>query len=260
MLSAAKNLTPITLELGGKSPCIVDETANTDLSAKRIAWGKFLNAGQTCVAPDYILVHESKKDALISGLKKYITKFYGAEPLSNPELPKIINAKHFERLTGLMQSGTTAVGGGSNAEKQIIEPTVLTDISPLDPIMREEVFGPVLPILTFKKIEEVIAFTSSRPKPLALYLFTSDKANEKFILNAVSFGGGCVNDAVMHIASSKMPFGGVGESGMGGYHGEFGFSAFTHLKSVLKKSRRIDVPLRYPPYKNKLKWLKKFFK
>ncbi|KAI4453440.1 aldehyde dehydrogenase [Holotrichia oblita] len=260
MRAASENLTPVTLELGGKSPCIVDKTANIDLSAKRIVWGKFINAGQTCVAPDYILVQKSVKERLIEALKKYIVKFYGEKPLENANLPKIINVKHFERLLGLMKNQEIAAGGTADSEKNKIEPTILNNVPLKSPVMQEEIFGPILPVIEYDTLNDVVKLVNARPKPLALYFFTSDKETEKFILKNISFGGGCINDTIVHLATSYMPFGGVGDSGMGSYHGKSGFDTFSHRKSILKKSRHIDIPIRYPSEKDRTGLLKLFMK
>ena len=257
MEKAAKNLTPITLELGGKSPCIVEQTANLPLAAKRIVWGKYLNAGQTCIAPDYLFVHHSVKTALIEELKKNIANFYGDTPESNEDYPKIINQKHFERLIGLMKEGNILFGGNINQKTRQIAPTLIDGISPDSPIMQEEIFGPLLPILTFETMEEVCDFVSSRPKPLALYLFTTENDVIEHTMKELSFGGGCINDTITHIANPFLPFGGVGQSGMGQYHGKRSFDTFTHQKAVLKKSNWVDVWLRYPPFKNHLDLLRK---
>jgi len=248
MQSAARYLTPIVLELGGKSPCIVDKTANLKIAAKRIVWGKFVNAGQTCVAPDYVLVHESVKQKLIDEMKAVIPVMYGEKPCENPEYSKIINEKHFRRLLALMKGEKIVMGGGSNPATLQIEPTLLDNVSWDAPVMGEEIFGPVLPLLTYSDIEDIVQRINSRPKPLAGYLFTSDKKIERYFLRNLSFGGGCINETVTHLSVSGLPFGGVGESGMGSYHGKAGFDAFTHYKSVLHKSKQIDIPLRYPPY------------
>ncbi len=260
MEAASRYLTPVSLELGGKSPCIVDETANLELAARRIVFGKCLNAGQTCVAPDYLLVHRSVKDKLIGLMKKYITSFYGEEPWSNTEFPKIINEKHYNRLLGLMEGGHVVIGGGSNPQTNQIEPTVLDQVDWNSAVMQEEIFGPILPILVFEDMEEAVRVINSHPKPLALYYFTESKERERYVLKTTSFGGGCINDTVVHLASSRLPFGGVGESGMGSYHGKASFDTFSHRKSVLKKSNRIDIPLRYPPYRNHISLLKKIMK
>jgi aldehyde dehydrogenase (NAD+) len=251
MESASKYLTPVSLELGGKSPTIVDKTANIPLAAKRIAFGKYLNAGQTCVAPDYILAHSSIKDQLIAELGKQIKAFFGSDPLSDKDLPKIINEKHFDRILGLMKDEKTVIGGRSNKESRLIEPTVLDGITFDSPVMQEEIFGPVLPIITFDDINEVIALLKDKPKPLALYLFSDDKAIQDTVLEKLSFGGGCINDTIIHLATSKMGFGGVGNSGMGSYHGKFSFDTFTHYKSIVHKKNWIDIPMRYHPYNEK---------
>ncbi len=257
MEKASKNLTPVTLELGGKSPCIVDRSANIELAAKRIIWGKTLNSGQTCVCPDYLLVHKEVKDQLIQAMKKYITTFFGATPCNNPEFPKIINKKHYERLKGLIKNAKIIAGGEYNDSTNQMSPTLLDDVSWNDPVMQEEIFGPILPILDFESLDEVIATVNSHPKPLALYLFTGSSHTENKVMKHISFGGGCVNDTLVHLATSHMPFGGVGESGMGGYHGKWSFDTFTHKKSIMKKSNLLDINIRYAPYKNKLKLLKK---
>jgi aldehyde dehydrogenase (NAD+) len=258
MESAAKNLTPVSLELGGKSPCIIDKTADLRVAAKRLAFGKFLNAGQTCVAPDYLLVHSSVKGKVVEYLKQEITNFYGPAPLDNKDFPKIINEKHFKRLKGLVAGENILVGGKTNDREQIA-PTLLDGITGQSPIMQEEVFGPILPILTFEDIREVISFVGNREKPLALYLFTRDHAVEKQILTSLSFGGGCVNDTIIHLATSHMGFGGVGNSGMGSYHGKASFDTFSHYKSMVKKFNWIDLPFRYPPYSDvKLRLIKLF--
>jgi len=257
MEKASAHLTPVSLELGGKSPVIVDETADIALTAKRLAWGKCVNAGQTCVAPDYVLVHFSREEALIEALIKEIRDMYSSAPLANPILPHIINQRHFDRLVGLMQSGVITHGGQIDPEARKIAPTILTDVDWESPVMQEEIFGPLLPILPFRKLDEAIARIQQRPKPLALYLFTQNKAVEERIMREVSFGGGCVNDTILHLATPYMPFGGVGESGMGGYHGKYSFDTFSHVKSVLKRWAKPDVPLRYAPYDGKMKWIKR---
>ncbi|MDF2905270.1 MAG: NAD-dependent aldehyde dehydrogenase [Herbinix sp.] len=259
MRAAGEHLTPVTLELGGKSPCIVDETANLELAARRIVWGKFLNSGQTCVAPDYLLVHHSVKKCLLDKMKKYIHQFYGEQACLNDNFPKIINEKHFDRLLGLIDGEQAVIGGTFSRERNQISPTILNHITWNSPVMAEEIFGPILPVMEFKTLSEAITMVSSHPKPLALYYFTTKKENEKKIINSISYGGGCINDTIMHLATSHMPFGGVGDSGMGRYHGKYSFETFTHRKSVLKKANWLDVPLRYPPYKDHLRTLKKLF-
>ena len=256
MEAASKHLTPVSLELGGKSPCIIDETANIDLTAKRLAWGKYINAGQTCVAPDYVLVHSSVKDKLLESLVKWVKVFYQENPLENPNLPKIITQKHFERVSAFVDgsnpaNGKVIFGGTTNPETRQICPTILDGATPDSPVMSEEIFGPVLPILTFNKIEEAIDFARNRPKPLALYLFTTSKKVEKQIVSTLSYGGGCINDVIVHLATSYMPFGGVGNSGMGAYHGKDSFTTFTHAKSIMNKANWLDLPVRYPPYTEK---------
>lgn len=260
MEAAAKHLTPVTLELGGKSPCIVDETADLPLAAKRIVWGKLLNAGQTCIAPDYLLVHEAVKEPFLAELNRQITAAFGAQPLDSEDLPKIINEKHFARLRGLMDSGTIVVGGQVNEQTLQIAPTVLDGVSWDSPIMQEEIFGPLFPVLTFENFDAMLQEITSRPKPLALYLFTASRAREKQTIDTVSFGGGTINDTIVHIASSTMPFGGVGNSGMGQYHGKASFETFTHPKTVVRRGTWLDIPLRYPPYGNRFQLLKKIMK
>jgi len=248
MQEAAKNLTPVILELGGKSPCIVDKTANLKIAAKRIVWGKFVNAGQTCVAPDYILIHKSIKQKFIEEIKTAICTMYGEKPLESPDYSKIINEKHFNRLLALMKNENIIMGGNYNLSKLQIEPTLLDNVQWNAPVMNEEIFGPIMPLITYSNIEDVVQIINSRPKPLAGYLFTNDKKIERYFLRNVSFGGGAINETVTHLSVSGLPFGGVGDSGMGSYHGKAGFDAFTHYKSVLHKSKRMDIPLRYPPY------------
>ena len=261
MQSAARHLTPVTLELGGKSPCLVDHTADLSLAARRIVFGKFLNAGQTCVAPDYILVEKAVKIPLLAALQNAISQFYGRNALYNPDYPKIINAKHFNRLQGLLAGQTVFCGGKSRPDALKIEPTVLEDVSPESAAMREEIFGPLLPVLTLDSIDEMISFVRRRPKPLARYLFTSSQNTKRRVLRTLSFGGGCVNDTIIHLASTRLPFGGVGESGMGSYHGKKSFDTFTHYKSIVKKATWLDLPMRYPPYTDKkLQVIRKFLK
>ncbi|MBQ7924086.1 MAG: aldehyde dehydrogenase [Clostridia bacterium] len=258
---AAEHLTPAVLELGGKSPCIVDETANVPLAAKRIVFGKFLNCGQTCVAPDYILCHSTVKTQLIEEIIKQIKLQFGEKPLENPQYGKIISEKHFVRICGLIDENKTVFGGGMDASKCKIEPTVMDNVTWKDKVMQEEIFGPVLPILTFKCFEEVYDTLKDKEKPLALYLFSQDKRRQKEIPLRASYGGGCINDVIIHLATSSMGFGGVGESGMGAYHGKTGFDTFSHIKSVVNKKTWIDLPMRYQPYKEKTKKLiKKFLK
>ena len=261
MRHASDNLTPVTLELGGKSPCIVEKTANLKLAAKRIVFGKFLNCGQTCVAPDYIYCDPSIKDLLIAELKKEIEKQFGSQPLSNPNYGKIINAKHFHRIVSLLDS-KKLVHGGSFAETTLqIEPTVLSNVTWNDPVMQEEIFGPVLPILTYDSFDQAIEKINTMPHPLALYIFTSNKEAANKATSLCGFGGGCINDVVIHLATSEMGFGGFGESGMGSYHGKAGFDTFSHYKSIVDKKTWLDLPMRYQPYtKLNEKLLKMFLK
>lgn len=259
MEQAARHLTPVTLELGGKSPCIVDETADLKLAAKRIVFGKYLNSGQTCVAPDYLLVQECVKDKLLGYMKIQILNMYGKNPFQNPDYPAMIHEKHYERVMNLIKEETVVIGGYGSRDTLQIAPTILDSVAADAPVMQEEIFGPVLPVLTFGKIEEAEQFVKKREKPLALYLFTRKKEVEKRILNNLSFGGGCINDTVIHLATSRMGFGGVGASGMGTYHGKDSFDTFSHRKSIVKKSNALDLPVRYPPYgKRKEKLLRIF--
>ncbi|MFA5444224.1 MAG: aldehyde dehydrogenase [Bacteroidales bacterium] len=261
MEAASANLIPVSLELGGKSPAIIHKSADVDLAAKRIVFGKFINAGQTCVAPDYVLVPESIQEELQDRLCHWINKFYPANEQGIIEnYPHMINEKHFDRVLGLLKNEKIILGGESIRQTLTINPTVLTDVFKDSPVMQEEIFGPVLPLLTYNTLNEAIEFVQSRPKPLALYLFTKDnKAREK-ILRELSFGGGCVNDTLVHVASSHLPFGGVGHSGMGSYHGKASFDTFSHYKSIVDKGVRLDPSLRYRPYTpGKVRWLKKLF-
>lgn len=250
MRAAAEFLTPVTLELGGKSPVIIGEDADLKLAARRLAWGKFLNAGQTCVAPDHVWVPEGMRDALVEELGKQIRALYGENPLESPDLPKIVNEKHFNRVNGLIQREKTAIGGKSDPVTRRIEPTVLVDVTETDAVMGEEIFGPVLPILTYTDLEELLTWQQQKPRPLALYLFTRDRRAEERILRMVPSGGVCVNDTVVHLANPNVPFGGVGASGMGACHGKAGFDTFTHYRTVVRRGA-LDLPVRYPPYGGK---------
>lgn len=251
MRNAAEYLTPVTLELGGKSPCIVDQTADIKLAAKRIVFGKYLNCGQTCVAPDYVYCHRSIKDKLIKEVQKQIRRQYGKQPLHNPDYGKIINEKHFDRLLGLIDEKKVVHGGDSDRSTLRIEPTVMDNVAFSDAVMQEEIFGPVMPILTFDSLDEAIRRINSMPHPLALYLFTSDKKAVRKVTARCGFGGGCINDTIIHLATSEMGFGGFGESGMGAYHGKTGFDTFTHYKSIVDKKTWIDLPMRYQPYRKR---------
>lgn len=248
MEQAAKNLTPVTLELGGKSPCIVDASANIRLAAKRIVFGKFLNCGQTCVAPDYILCHKKVVDLFVEEVKDQIKKQYRRNPLSNKRYGKIINEKHFDRILGLIDQEKVVYGGKSDRESLKIEPTVLRGVSWEDAVMSEEIFGPLMPIITYESLDEIIAKINSMPHPLALYLFTGNKEIQRKVTESCGFGGGCINDTIIHLATSEMGFGGFGESGMGSYHGKVGFETFSHRKSIVDKKTWIDLPMRYQPY------------
>lgn len=258
---AAEYLTPVTLELGGKSPCIVDSTAKIRLAAKRIVFGKYLNCGQTCVAPDYILCDKRIRDELITAILAEIEKQFGKEPLKNPNYGKIINEKHFERILGLINGEKLVYGGQSEPESLRIAPTVLNNITWDDAVMGEEIFGPLLPILTFDTLAEALDTVESHPHPLALYFFSEDKAAQKKVLDTCRFGGGCINDTIIHLATSDMPFGGVGESGMGSYHGMVGFETFSHYRSIVDKKTWMDLPIRYQKYTGlKEKMMRMFLK
>ncbi len=256
---AAKHLTPVTLELGGKSPCIVDKSADLKLAARRIVFGKYLNCGQTCVAPDYILCHSSVKDAFLNFLKAEILRQFGGDYITNDSYGKIISPKHFDRICGLIDPSKVVFGGRSDAATLKIEPTVMNHVTWDDAVMGEEIFGPVLPVLTFDAIDEVIETVTSHDKPLALYIFAEDRALIRRVTERCSYGGGCINDVIIHLATSAMGFGGVGESGMGAYHGKTGFDTFTHYKSMVDKKTWIDLPMRYQPYTRLSSWLVRQF-
>ena len=254
--AAAKNLTPVTLELGGKSPAIVAASANLEVAARRIVWGKFLNAGQTCVAPDYILVDERVKDSLVTSLKKYIQKFsYKAD---SEQYTQIINEKNFERLIKMIDPENVFYGGNFDAKKRFIEPTILQNVTWEDSVMQEEIFGPILPVLTYKNFNEALLQISKHEKPLAAYLFTNNSEEKDLFTTRISFGGGCINDVVMHLSNDHLPFGGVGNSGIGNYHGKFGFDTFSHQKAILERATWGEPELKYPPYsEKKLSWIKR---
>ena len=245
---AAEYLTPVTLELGGKSPCIVDKSAKIPLAAKRIVFGKYLNCGQTCVAPDYILCDRTVYAELILALQKEITAQFGEDPLKNPDYGKIINQKHYDRIMGLIDPDKVVCGGCGDGQSLRIAPTIMKNVTFSDTVMGEEIFGPVLPILTYDTLEEAIDIVEEHPHPLALYLFSEDKGAQKKVLELCHFGGGCINDTIIHLATSAMPFGGVGESGMGGYHGKTGFETFSHFRSIVDKKTWMDLPIRYQRY------------
>lgn len=258
--AAAKHLTPVTLELGGKSPCIVDGSMSMDLAARRIVWGKFLNNGQTCVAPDYIYVDLKYQEELLNSLKLEIENAFGDNPEESPDLARIVNQKHYNRIKDLIPEGKIYHGGTTNASELYIAPTILQDINWDDDVMKEEIFGPLLPVLSYKNTEELISTLKRKEKPLALYVFSKRKSFINDILNELSFGGGAINDSVIHYGNPYVPFGGVGQSGYGAYHGKYSFETFSHKKGIVRKSNWLDVPVRYAPYGSKLKWLKKLFK
>lgn len=253
---AAETLTPCTLELGGKSPVIIDGTLDMDLTARRLMWGKLLNSGQTCVGPDYVLVKKGYEEALIAAIRRQASKMF-PDPFASDEYPKIINEKHFSRICSLIKGSPVAFGGASDKAQFKIEPTVLYPVKETDPVMQEEIFGPVLPILSYSSIDEAIDFIRKREKPLALYIFSKDKKTIEKVHSSVSFGGGCVNDTVIHLSNPKLPFGGVGASGMGAYHGKKSFETFTRRKSIVSEATWIDMPIRFAPFGNKIKLLRK---
>ncbi|MCI1209164.1 MAG: aldehyde dehydrogenase [Treponema sp.] len=250
---AAVNLTPVTLELGGKSPCVITKDTDCRQSAKRLVWGKFLNCGQTCVAPDYVLVDKSIKEELLNDIKYWIEKMFGPQPLQNTEYPKIINEKHFTRIQKYLKDQKIFLGGKSDSHTLKIEPTVVIDPDPGSTLMQEEIFGPLLPVLSYTDIQEAVEFIVNRPAPLALYLFTNDKKIQNFFMTQIPFGGGCINDTVIHLASPSMPFGGTGASGMGSYHGKYSFDTFSREKSIIVRGFSLDLPFRYHPYSTKNK-------
>jgi len=260
MAEAAKHLTPVTLELGGKSPAIIDADCDLDLAAKRMIWGKFYNAGQTCIAPDYVLVQESVKSAVMDKVKHYIQEFYGDEPQKSPDYARIINHRQFDRLIGLLDNTQIITGGTSDRNSLFIAPTVI-EVSDQDAhIMKDEIFGPILPVLAYKDLSEAIAFVNSKSRPLALYFFSKNQQNQDRVIKEISFGGGCINDTIMHLSSPELPFGGIGNSGIGAYHGKASFDTFSHRKSILKKSFLFDLKWRYPPYKISFELMKKLVK
>jgi len=257
---AAPNLTPVTLELGGKSPCIVDKDVNIKVAAQRIAFGKFTNAGQTCVAPDYLLVHESRKSELLDSLQQSVTKMYSPDPRTSPDYGKIINEQRFDTLAAFLAQGEIVTGGKTSKSDLYIAPTIMEKVREDQPLMQEEIFGPILPVFTFSQPEEAMAMVGRYPNPLALYVFTSNSATEGFFTRNVAFGGGCINNTIIHLANVNLPFGGVGNSGLGQYHGRFSFETFTRPKSILKTATWLDLAAKYPPFKGKLPLLKFFMK
>jgi acyl-CoA reductase-like NAD-dependent aldehyde dehydrogenase len=257
MAAAAKHLTPVTLELGGKNACIVDADAPLDITARRIVFGKFFNAGQSCVAVDYLLVDRRIKQALLSRILKYTVEFYGEDASRSPDFGRIVNEHHFDRLLGLLHAGDIIIGGGSDRASRYIAPTVIDGITGGEPIMGDEIFGPLLPVIAYDDLSEAIEFVNSRPRPLALYFFSRDKTRQERVLAETYSGGGCINDTVVHFTVTGLPFGGVGDSGIGKYHGKASFDTFTHERSIIRNNFLVDVFLRYPPYKDHLRWLKK---
>lgn len=258
--AAAENLTPVTLELGGKNPCIVDETANLKLAAKRIVWGKFINAGQTCIAPDYILVQKNVKNTFINHLKEEITAAYGTKPQESLDFARIINLKNWNRLTEMIEKEKVVYGGQTDESECYISPTLIDEYDVDSPIMRDEIFGPLLPILEYSSDADLHAVISKYEKPLSLYVFTENKAFAAQIIQNYSFGGGCINDTIVHFLNQRLPFGGVGHSGIGAYHGALSFDVFSHKKGIVKKANWLDLPMRYAPYKDKLVTIKKLLK
>ncbi len=256
-MAAAKNLTPVVLELGGKSPCIVDKDIHLEHTSRRILWGKYTNAGQTCVAPDYLFVHKSVKDKLINMMKKHLKEMYGDDIQKSPDYGRIISPRHYDRIVSLMQDGNIIHGGKCDKNDQYIEPTFIENVNRDMRVMQEEIFGPLLPIMEYDNIDDVVKYINAGSKPLALYVYSSNTAVQDEVMLKCSFGGGCINESVMHVGQLRLPFGGVGDSGIGAYHGKASFDVFTHKKSILKKSTLSDLPIKYPPYKNNLPILKK---
>jgi aldehyde dehydrogenase (NAD+) len=260
MQAAARHPTPVILELGGKSPAIVDADADLAMAARRIVWGKFFNAGQTCVAPDYLLVHDDVKQALLDRMTARISECYGPEPQHSHDYARIVNTAHFDRLAAYLADGTIVAGGDLDRATRYMAPTILDGVSWQSPVMQDEIFGPILPVLGFNNHDDILELISRHPAPLALYYFTRDAAKQRRVMTAAAFGGGCVNDTIIHLTEHRLPFGGVGASGLGRYHGQASFAAFSHCKSVLERGTWFDLPLRYPPYAGKLKLLKTLFK
>ena len=257
MAAAAKHLTPVTLELGGKNPCIVDADTDLDIAARRIVWGKFFNAGQSCVAVDYLLVDRRVKQELLSRIITTIRSFYGEDPARSPDFARIVNEQHFDRLARLLSPGEVLIGGSADRAARYIAPTVIDGITGTEPIMEDEIFGPLLPVIEYGDLSEAVAFVNSRPRPLALYLFSRDRARQEEVLRLTSSGGACINDTVIHETVTALPFGGVGDSGLGAYHGRASFDAFSHERSIVRNGFLIDNLLRYPPYRDRLRWLKR---
>ena len=258
--AAAENLTPVTLELGGKNPCIIDDTANLKLAAKRIVWGKFMNAGQTCIAPDYILIQKDMKSYFVRYLKAEITLAYGKDPIESPDFARIVNTRNWQRLVEMIDPEKVIFGGETNKDNCYIAPTLIEENTMDSLVMKDEIFGPILPILTYENEAEIDAILSKYEKPLALYIFTENHAFSKNIIQKYSFGGGCINDTVVHFSNKRLPFGGVGHSGIGAYHGSLSFDVFSHKKGIVKKANWLDLPMRYAPYKGKLTTIKNILK
>jgi len=259
MRKAAEHLTPISLELGGKSPCIVDSTAKLDLAARRLAFGKLLNCGQTCVAPDYLLIDRKVKDEFLGHLKRHIVSMIGEDALANEHYVRMVSRKHYDRLMSLIDPDKVVFGGKGNPDTLHIQPTIMDNVTTDDAVMQEEIFGPILPVIAYDNLSDAVDFINNREHPLALYLFSEDKAVQQRFLHAVPFGGGCINDTIIHLATSRMGFGGVGHSGMGSYHGKKSFETFSHEKSIVRKSTWIDLPFRYMPYSSVKDWLVRLF-
>ncbi len=260
MEAAARNLTPVSLELGGKSPCIVDQDANLKVAASRIVWGKYINAGQTCIAPDYLFVHHSVKAELMELMKKKIAEYFGADPKGSPDYVRIATTAKTERLALFLKGARIVTGGGVDVASRYIAPTIIDSVKPDDPIMGEEIFGPILPVMEFTDLKEVTNYVNSHPKPLAFYYFSDSRKKQEEMLHTTTSGGGCINEVLMHIANDRLPFGGVGNSGIGHYHGKYSFEVFSHSRSIMKKANFIDIPIRYAPYKNKLGLVKMLIK
>jgi aldehyde dehydrogenase (NAD+) len=258
--AAAKHLTPVTLELGGKSPAIIDEKVDLEVAARRVTWGKFLNAGQTCIAPDYLLVPETLAEDFLSLMKKNVRRFFGDDPRTSPDFARIVNHRHFDRLSGYLEDGRIVIGGESERDERYIAPTILAEVPEGARSLDEEIFGPILPVLTYRGLDEAIEITLRHPNPLALYFFSKDRKNQERVMQEIPFGGGAINDALIQFSNPDLPFGGRGASGNGSYHGRYGFETFSHKKSVVEGSTLFDPRIRYPPYGGKLRWLKMLIK
>ena len=258
--AAAKHLTPVTLELGGKSPAIVDEKVDLEVAARRLTWGKFLNAGQTCIAPDYLLVPETLAEDFLSLMKKNVRRFFGDDPRTSPDFARIVNHSHFDRLSAYLEDGRIVTGGETERDERYIAPTILAEVPEGARSLDEEIFGPILPVLTYRSLDEAIETTLRHPNPLALYFFSKDRKNQERVMQEIPFGGGAINDALIQFSNPDLPFGGRGGSGSGSYHGRYGFETFSHKKSIVEADTLFDPPVRYPPYGSKLRWLKMLMK